>query len=255
MPPSIPLLQERFEEAINADSDVLYVGYSGSIARETYDKYSDLDLEVWLTDSAFQQGETRWRQIPQCLGEVKLNYSDHFLDRAFIGSDWLRVDMRLHQSSELKPDPQLARPKVLLGYDEVLRHTGEKLPNYVTEEQRPKVDICNAIDSQIYIASKNARGQTDIALVTVNGCRNLLRLRLNKSRTIHNADFPDVERSLMQAAELTSSTKEECRRAARALWDWTRYVWAEAEHHLGKSFQITLDDEQFLSAVNARYLW
>ena len=254
MPLPLPVLQERFENSVSNDSDIVYMGYSGSIAKGTYDKYSDLDIEVWLTDSAFWAGETRWQQILEYLGEVQLNYSDNFLDRGFVGSDWLRVDLNVHQISELRPNPQIMSPKMLPNYNEIKRHTGNKPPNPITSfEQRSRVDICNAFDSQIRIASLNARGgQTADVLATLEGCRTTLYDRLMQ---LSNAGLSDSARELVQATELTSLTKAEFRRASSALWNWTIYVWSQTEHYLGKSLQITPDTGQFLLAVDARYLW
>jgi hypothetical protein len=44
-------------------------------------------------------------------------------------------------------------------------------------------------------------------------------------------------------------------RVTYGLWDWTRYVWAEAEQTLGETFGLTLDSEALLAALEDRYTW
>src|SRR5262249_1938415 len=50
------------------------------------------------------------------------------------------------------------------------------------------------------------------------------------------------EQVLLTAAWPASPTRDEVRRAARALWDWTRHVWREAERVLGRPLAIDLDE-------------
>src|SRR5215211_6904715 len=64
-----PLL-DRFEAAVLADPSVLGVLYTGSLGRGTADRFSDLDLDVWLGDAAFAELPTKTRDLLAVLGPV-----------------------------------------------------------------------------------------------------------------------------------------------------------------------------------------
>jgi hypothetical protein len=57
----------------------------------------------------------------------------------------------------------------------------------------------------------------------------------------------------MRAAWPAAPDAAEVRRAARALWAWTRHVWAEAERGLGRPLGVTVDEAGLLAAVDALY--
>jgi hypothetical protein len=63
------------------------------------------------------------------------------------------------------------------------------------------------------------------------------------------------EEALLKAAWPAAPAREEVRRAARALWVWTRHVWAEAERVLEARLEITLDEAALLAAVDRIYGW
>jgi hypothetical protein len=65
---------------------------------------------------------------------------------------------------------------------------------------------------------------------------------------------PD-ELVLLYAAWPSSPEREAIRRAVRGVWEWTRYVWTEAEQTLGESLGIRLDAEALLAALERPYGW
>ena len=48
-------------------------------------------------------------------------------------------------------------------------------------------------------------------------------------------------------------SREENRRAARALWAWTKYVWCEAEGVVGAPLEVEVDEEGMLAAIDRMY--
>ena len=60
---------------------------------------------------------------------------------------------------------------------------------------------------------------------------------------------------LLYAAWPTGTDREAIRRAARGLWEWTRYVWTQAEQTLGEELGISLEKEAFLEAIERPYNW
>ena len=63
------------------------------------------------------------------------------------------------------------------------------------------------------------------------------------------------ELALLYSAWPAGSQRDAIRRAVRGLWDWTRYVWAEAEQTLGEPLAISLDAEALLGALERPYAW
>ncbi len=64
-----------------------------------------------------------------------------------------------------------------------------------------------------------------------------------------------LELALQLAAWPASPQRAAIRRAARGLWDWTRYVWTQAEQTLGEELDIALDAAAFLEAIERPYHW
>ena len=98
------------------------------------------------------------------------------------------------------------------------------------------------------------------ALGKVTACAAELYTLLATLRGSRAYDYRYAEQvlSLEEQAGLAQAwpaepSKQEVRRAARALWAWTRYVWQEAERHLGRSLLIQVDEAAKLSAMARLY--
>ncbi len=182
----------------------------------------------------------------------------------FVGPDWRRVDLELKRRDGLTPDPQYAGARVVKDTDGVLaRLVADSQPQAVTAARDQARGLMEeAIDSQIYLALHNARGATWSALGEVSyrvtalyGFLGQLRGRLTYGfRYVAELLSPE-EQALLAAAWPASPGRDEVRRAARALWDWTRHVWAEAERELGAPLEIAIDEAGLLAAVDRIYGW
>jgi hypothetical protein len=249
-----------FEATVQAHPEVLGALYSGSLGRGTFDRYSDLDIDLWVPDTWLEDGPSRLREVMGWLGEVQFLYGG----TGFVGPDWQRVDLDLPAPADLKPDPHYAGARVLKDTEGVLaRIVAESQPEVVTAtlaQARSRLE--GSIDSQIYLALHNARGAVWSAMGEISGqgislYAFLAELRGRRSyglRYVETLLAPEEE-ALMTAAWPAAPEREEVRRAARALWDWTRYVWAEAERVLEARLEITLDEAALLAAVDRIYGW
>ncbi len=65
---------------------------------------------------------------------------------------------------------------------------------------------------------------------------------------------PD-ELALLYAAWPAGPERVAIRRATRGLWEWTRYVWTQAEQRLGEELGISFDTSAFLEAIERPYDW
>ena len=61
------------------------------------------------------------------------------------------------------------------------------------------------------------------------------------------------ELTMLNTAWQVASEREAIRGAARGLWEWTRYVWAERERALGEVLGIAVDTAAVLGEIERPY--
>jgi hypothetical protein len=248
---------------MHADPRVLGLLYVGSQGRGAADRYSDLDIEVWVTADAFTRADATIDDILTALGQVHFVYTrgPGFVT-AFVGSDWQRVDLHLHEATDTRTFPDYAGGRVVKDWDSTLARILESAP--VTQVEADWEDaravIEETIDSMVYLTLHNARGEHWSAAEEIVSrlatlytllarCRGRASYGLRSVTTMLTAE----EQVLVTRAWPAKPEPSEVRRAAAELWSWTRYVWRETERCLGRSLEITLDDAALLAAIEAYY--
>jgi len=94
---AFPIPLRQFEAAIQADQRVLGMLYTGSLGRGTADRFSDLDIEVWVTDAAYAEAEMTAQEILGYLGAIQFLYSRATgYTTAFLGIECQPIDLALH---------------------------------------------------------------------------------------------------------------------------------------------------------------
>jgi hypothetical protein len=261
--PSLRTVLERFEAAILSDPLVLGVLYTGSLGRGTADRFSDLDLEVWLSDDAFADLPAKTRELHAVLGTIEwLEVRDPGFTQSNVGPDWRRVDLHVRRRDDTEPRHGFAGARIVKDYDGTLaRLVAASVPEDVTPTwEEARATIMGAVGDQIYIAVNNARGATWEAMSTVPHHAEQLYELMARLRGRRSYGFRYAE-LLLSPAELRSvratwparPTRGEVRRAARALWTWTGYVWVETERVLGRPLDVTVDEARMLAAIDALY--
>jgi hypothetical protein len=259
--PSLP----AFEAAIRACPEVLGVLYTGSLGRGSFDRFSDLDIELWVPDPWLEDAPARLQWLMGWLGDVHFLYERGAgFATGFAGPDWRRVDLCLQRQADLQPGPEFAGARVVKDTDGVLAAlVAASQPEAVTTTaEQARAMIEEAIDSQIYVALHNARGAVWSALGEVSYRATVLygflaELRGRRSyglRYVTELLSPE-EQAMLAAAWPAAATRDEVRRAARALWDWSRHVWSEAERALAGRLEIDIDEPGLLTAVDRIYGW
>jgi hypothetical protein len=261
--PSLRTVLEPFEAAVLADPSVLGVLYTGSLGRGTADRYSDLDLDVWLVDDAFADLPAKTRDLLVLLGSIEWSMEvAPAWTHALVGPDWRRVDLHLRTRGDTEPWHGFVGARIVKDVDGTLARlvTASTPEDVAPSWEEAREAILGAIGDQIYIAANNARGATWEAMGNVPshaaGHYELLaRLRGRRSYGLRYAEalLSPAEQQLMRAAWPAAPDAAEVRRAARALWAWTRHVWAEAERGLGRPLEVTVDEAGLLAAVDALY--
>jgi hypothetical protein len=151
-----------FEQAVASDPDIVGAFYSGSQGRCTMDRYSDLDLMVWVTEQAQADGGRKIEELLTTLGEVQSRYPLHPTSSttALVGPDWQRVDLELLREEDLKPWPGWAGARILKDTNGTLSRILAQAPE---RPEPPTIEeaadlILTVIDSQIFLALHTARG-------------------------------------------------------------------------------------------------
>jgi hypothetical protein len=251
----------RFEAAVLSDPSVLGVLYTGSLGRGTADRFSDLDLEVWLADDSFADLPAKTLELHAVLGPIELfDVRNAGFSQSNVGADWRRVDLHVRGRDDTEPRHDFAGARVIKDFDGTLaRLVAASLPEDVTPTwEEARATISGAVGDQIYIAVNNARGATWEAMSTIPHHAEQLyelmaRLRGRRSYGFRYAEslLSPTELRLVRVTWPARPTRGEVRRAARALWTWTVYVWVEAERILGRPLEVTFDEARMLAAVDA----
>jgi hypothetical protein len=253
-----------FEAHAREDAAVRGILYTGSLARGDFDRFSDLDVKVWLAGD-WPPGRGRLRELMGWFGEIHY-LCIHGEDGATggVGPKWRRTDLDLIHGSEVKPEWCWWGARVIKDTDGVLtRLVADSPPPEIhgTVEQAREM-IQGMVDSQIYLALHNARGAVWSAMGEVScQCGELYTL-LARLRGRNSYGFRYVEpllspeeQALMRAAWPIAPDQEEVRRAARALWDCARHVGMAAERELSASLDLEIDETGLLAAVDRIYGW
>ena len=173
--PSLQTMLDPFEAAVLADPAILGVLYTGSLGRGTADRYSDLDLEVWLTDDAYANLAATTLALLGLLGSIMLAQTRlPAFTQASVGPDWRRVDLHLRRRDETEPRSDVADARIVKDFGGTLAGVvAASVPEDVTPTwDDVRATITGAVAEQIYIATNNAgrhlggdggRGQSRVA--------------------------------------------------------------------------------------------
>lgn len=271
-PPTAPLVGasfplDEFERRILTDPDVLGMVYTGSLGRGGGDRCSDLDITIWLRDEALTQPQ-RLEHYLRWLGDIHLlSWSQHehgVASNAFVGSEWQQAELSLMGSHHPTPHPYWHTGRVIKDTDGRLAAlvAASEPPVATVTRDAARTVIAEAIYHIGFVTVQNIRGSHYHAMA------NLCELAGGLYGLLANArgrEFYDVrhaeqflsadELALLYAAWPAAPEREAIRGAARGLWAWTRYVWAEVERTLGDSLGIELDTDALLPALERSYSW
>jgi len=260
MPVPSPIPLDNFERAVQADPEVLGMFYFGSLGRGTATRFSDLDIFVWLSDDCVQHAHDKLLQLFRLLGAI------HWLetegDTAFVGPEWTQADIEYAGREHLQPDSRYAGGLVVKDTDGMLaRMLAACTPEQIVETVESAGGVIHgAISDQLFLARHNARGANWSAIGNISyWCTNtyelLGRLRGRRTYGFRYAEelLSPEEQSLLRAAWPREASREENRRAARALWIWTKHVWREAERVIGQPLNFELDEQEFLAVIDRLY--
>jgi len=262
MPIPSPIPLDDFERAIQADAEVLGMFYFGSLGRGAATRFSDLDILLWVADDLPIPARDKLLQLLPLFGETHWLETGESDVTGFVGSEWTQVDIELERRESLVPSPRYAGARVMKDTDGVLATMAAACePERIVETIESATDVIHgAISDLLFLARHNARGSIwsargNITYQCTLTYELLGRLRGRRTygyRYVEELLTPD-EQALLTAVWPCEPTREENRRAARALWIWIQYVQREAERTLGQPLGFILDEERLLAAIDRLY--
>lgn len=261
MPNPSPLPLDDFEQAIQADPEVLGVFYFGSLGRGTATKGSALDIYIWFSADVPAPVDGKLRQLLGTFGTFRWLHIDE--GRGYVGPEWIQVDFEFGHGDQIDEScDRFVGGTVIKDTDgrlaRLVAASTAEVPAETVESARPI--ISEAIGDQPFLTRHNARGPVwsatgDISSLAMKTYELLGRLRGKRTygfRYVEELLTPD-ERALLVAAWPHSATQEENHRAARALWEWTTFVWREAERVIGQPLGLEVDEVELLAAIDNMY--
>jgi hypothetical protein len=261
MPSPIPL--DDFERAIQADPEVLGMFYYGSLGRGAAGRYSDLDIFVSFSDDVVMPAHDKVRQLLSLLGEI--HWYDIPNGKGFVGPNWNQVDIEWHRRQELETTSHygfFAGGTIIKDLDGTLaQFLAICVPEQLVETAESAATVIrDVIADQLFVARHNARGSLwsargTLTSLLMSAYELLGRLRGRRTYGYRYAEelLTPAEQALLAAAWPREPTRAENRRAARALWVWTKHVWSEAERVIGQPLGIELDEEGMLAVIDRIY--
>jgi predicted nucleotidyltransferase len=259
---SSPIPLDTFEHIIKHDPEVLGVLYFGSLGRGTAGRFSDLDVLVWLPEELELSARDKLLQLLSLFGE------NHWLETGdrhvtgFVESEWTQVDIEFAQREHLVPSARYTGATVIKDTDGVLAIMAAACePERLTETVESAADVIHgAISDLLFLTRHNARGSIWSARGNLTYQSTLLyellgRLRGRRTygyRYVEELLTPD-EQVLLTAAWPCELTREENRRAARALWAWIQYVQREAERSIGQSLGVEVNEYELFAVIDRYY--
>lgn len=254
-----------FEQRIMADPDVLGMLYCGSRGRGQADRYSDLDITIWLTDQA-HASPGRIAHYLSWLGEIQfLGVSHNEFGpscNSYIGPDWHKAELGLLGSYHPEPHPYFHGVRVV-------KDTDGRLSSLVAASPPPTAELTREtaraeIEELLYelgsLTMGNLRGSYYHQMHNLSEYANsmyalLARLRGHEGYAVRFVErfLSEDELALLYTAWPQAPEREAIRRAARGLLEWIRYVWTQVEQTLGEQLGIDLDTAAFLEAIERPY--
>jgi hypothetical protein len=258
-----PLALEEFERAIQADPDALGVFYFGSLGRGAATRHSDLDIFVVVPDRIADPYQAKLIPLLQLFGEI------HWINipsgTGYVGPNWNQVDIEMARISDLDHERshRLAGGVVIKDADDgfMAAFVASCMPEqFVETPASAGAVIHDAVGDLLYQARNNARSALWEARGNITYQASLvyqLLGRLRGRRTYGNRYAEQLltpeEQALYWAVWPCEPTQAENRRAARAQWEWTKYVWREAERAIGAPLEVQVDEAGMLAAIDRMY--
>ncbi len=254
---------EEFEEYLKKIPEILAVYYTGSTARKDWDKYSDIDVDIVVKDKDYKKIVKMLPSLLGWWGKIKLcnHYTGCDETYAFIGKDYLKVEIDPIKLSDVKPNWRIKHIRIAYDKEGALTKVFKKSQKEARSELNHKEFIHFFLDTRsnlFYIARHYMRGQRLSATSEIGSISGDLFISLGKIKGY--TDYENLRKAeqhltkkeweFLKTTSCKSLKKSEVRRALKANWEFLKYVENMYEKKSGNKLNLKCDDKEILKKVN-----
>ncbi len=255
---------EEFTDKLKQIPEIIAVYYTGSTASQTWDEYSDVDIDIVVKDKDFDK---IFKNLPSILskwGEIKFvgRYLDEHETYAHIGEEYLKVEIDPIKLSNLKPSEELKNIRIGFDKKEILKDIIKK-----SKKIKPKIshkDFENTLyylrDWHLYTAKHYSRGLKFSALGEVFDIRVLLLELYAKTKGLKDFEIKRKGEHFLSKKEMGFFRGEKIsigikniRKAMKDNWDFMKYIEKEYEKKTKKKLNLKCNDKEILKIINQLY--
>lgn len=252
----------EFTDKLKANPKIIAVYFTGSTSKQSWDEYSDIDIDIVVEDKDYRQF---LKEIPKLLsfwGKIKFynNYKDYDETYAFVGKEYLKVEIDPINKSGLKPSWIYKDAKIAFDKEGTLTKVFKKSQ----KEKRPLLNhkelahfFLDTRNNFIYSVRHYARGQK------LSGAGELRRISgdlfyyLGKIKgmegyeNIRNAEkhLTNKEMDFVKDSELKSLNKKEVIKIIRVEWKYMKYLEKLYEKTSKRKLNFKCDDKEIFNLL------
>lgn len=253
----------EFTSKLRNIPEILAAYYTGSTAKESWDEYSDIDVDIIVKDGDYNKIVKRLPKLLSMWG--KINLCNHYRDcdetYAYIGKDYTKVEISPIKKSSLKPSWKLRDIRIAFDKEGTLTKAVRESKN----EKKPKLDHKEFVhlflylrDSFIYSAKHYARGQklsgaSELGIISAELFYYLGKIKgMEGYENIRTAEkhLTKKEWGFVKVSGCRSLEKREVKRALKANWDYMKYLEKLYEKKTGRKLGLKCDDREILKLID-----
>jgi len=254
---------EEFTAKLKEMPEIIGIYYKGSTATASWDKFSDIDIDIIVKDKDYTRIVKMLPKILSMWGEVKFSnhYEDYDETYGFIGKEYFKIEIDPINEKKMK-DPDFDFKDIKIVYDK----TG-KLAEIQKKSQRlkrPYLDkkyfVWNLLDTRsnfIYVATKYARGQKFEGVDEIDHMRTQMFKMLAKTKGLEDYELGRTaeknlaknERMFWENSKCQSEEKREVRRSLKVCWKFMKYLETKYEKISGKKLNLKCNDREIWGVI------
>lgn len=245
---------------------IIAVFYTGSTAKRSWDEYSDIDIEIIVSDKDY---DSVVKQLPKLLsmwGKIKLcnHYNGSDETYAFIGKDYTKVEINPIKESDFKPLWKLKDIRIGFDKDKVVSDVFKRSQR----ERRPCLDhkeivhfFLDTRSNFLYAARHYARGQKLSGVSELNNIGGQLFYYLGKIKGMEGHEnlrsaekhLTKKEWNFLKVSKCNSLNKREVKRAIRANWKYMKYLENLYAKKNEKKLNLECNDNEIVMVINKTF--
>jgi predicted nucleotidyltransferase len=253
---------ERFLEELKKVPEIIGVMYFGSTATKSWDKYSDLDIDVVVEDANYNKFVKKIPKLLEWWGDVKLinQYKDSDEWYVFVGEDYLKIEIDPHKKSNLKSSFWFKQNRIVYDKKKILKEIYQKSKDF----KKPELDHGSFVqlfldlrNMFIYAVRHYSRGQKLSGVSELGNIGGQLFYYLGRIKGLEGWEHIRIaektlskkEWNFLKISRCKSLQKLEVKRAIKANWAYMKYIEGLYQRTSGKKLNLKCNDKEILNLI------